>query len=251
MLRSLYIAATGMLVQRKKMDVITNNITNIETNGYKRDQLISRSFKDMLITRINDPAVVSYSTAIGSQNTGVHIDEVATDFTQGNLEDTGRLSDLALQGPGFFAVNTPGGERYTRDGSFSVNSEGYLVTADGNYVMGVSGRIRVGTGKFSVSDQGVVTVNGTPAGKLKIVTFADTAGLRKEGNNLYANYNTQIVAATAGTSVKQGTLEGSNVDIAREMVDMISVSRFYETNQRMVKMLDESLGKAVNEVGRV
>ncbi len=251
MLRSLYTAATGMLVQRKKMDVITNNITNIETNGYKRDQLISRSFKDMLINRINDPAVVSYSTVIGSQNAGVHIDEVATDFTQGNLEDTGRLSDLALQGPGFFAINTPGGERYTRDGSFSVNSEGYLVTADGNYVMGVSGKIRVGTGKFSVSDQGVVTVNGTPAGKLKIVAFADTAGLRKEGNNLYVNYNTQITAATAGTSVKQGYIEGSNVDIAREMVDMISVSRMYETNQRMVKMLDESLDKAVNEVGRV
>lgn len=251
MLRSLYIAATGMLVQRKKMDVITNNITNIETTGYKRDQLISRSFKDMLITRINDPAVVNYSTPIGNQNTGVHIDEVSTDFSQGNMEDTGKLTDLALQGPGFFTVSTPGGERYTRDGSFGVNSEGYLVTSDGNYVMGVSGKIRVGTGKFNVSGQGVVTVNGTPAGKLKIVTFADAKGLRKEGNNLYANYNAQTVATTAETSVKQGYLEGSNVDIAREMVDMISVSRLYDTNQRMVKMLDQSLDKAVNEVGRV
>ena len=251
MLRSLYIAATGMLVQRKKMDVITNNITNVETTGYKKDQLLSRSFKDMMIERINDPAVVSYSTYVGGQNTGVHIDEVATDFAQGNMEGTERLSDLAIQGPGFFTVNTAAGERYTRDGSFGVNSEGYLVTADGNYVMGVSGKIRVGKGKFTINEQGVVTVNGTPAGKLKIVTFADTKGLRKEGNNLYSNYNSTIAQTTAQTTVKQGYLEGSNVDIAREMVDMIAVSRTYETNQRMVKMIDESLGKAVNEVGRV
>jgi flagellar basal-body rod protein FlgG len=244
-------AATGMLVQRKKMDVITNNITNVDTTGYKKDQLLSRSFKDMLISKIDDPAVVNYSTAIGSQNTGVHIDEVVTDFSSGSLEETGEMTDLAIQGDGFFTVSTKNGERYTRDGSFSVNSEGYLVTADGNYVLGTSGKIRVGTGKFTVSEQGVVSVNGTPAGKLKIVNFADTAGLRKEGSNLYANYSTSIVSSTGETAVKQGCLEGSNVDIASEMVDMLSVSRMYETNQRMVKMLDESLDKAVNEVGRV
>lgn len=250
MLRSLYIAATGMLVQRKKMDVITNNITNVETTGYKKDQLLSRSFKDMMIERINDPAVIGISRTIGPLSTGVHIDEIATDFMQGNMENTEKLTDFAIQGNGFFAVSTANGERYTRDGSFGLNSEGYLVTADGNYVLGESGRIHIGAMKFSVDEQGNVSINGVSAGRLKIVTFTNPEGLRKEGNNLYINYNAGV-SQTGQYSVKQGFLEGSNVDIAREMVDMITVSRTYETNQRMVKMLDESLSKAVNEVGRV
>ena len=250
MLRSFYIASTGMLVQRKKMDVITNNITNSETTGYKKDQLLSRSFKDMMIARINDPAVINISTPVGLQNTGVHIDEVITNFTQGNMEETGRLSDMAIEGSGFFAISTTAGERYTRDGSFGVNSQGYLVTADGNYVQGENGRILVGSSKFSIDGQGNVTVNGASAGKLKIVTFADSAGLRKEGNNLYYNYNTSAVA-NGQYNVKQGFLEGSNIDIAQEMVDMMAVSRTYDTNQRMVKMIDETLSKTVNDVGRV
>lgn len=250
MLRSLYIATTGMMVQRKKMDVITNNITNVETTGYKKDQLLSRSFKDMMIERINDPAVVSISKAVGPLNTGVHIDEISTDFAQGNMENTERLTDFAIVGQGFFAVSTPAGERYTRDGSFGLNSEGYLVTADGNFVMGENGKIHIDGTKLNVDAQGYIYVNGVSAGKLKIVNFTDPAGLRKEGNNLYYNYNTGV-SQTGQYNIKQGFLEGSNVDIAREMVDMIAVSRTYETNQRMVKMLDESLSKAVNDVGRL
>ena len=98
MLRSLYTAASGMLVQRKKMDVITNNITNVETTGYKKDQLLSRSFKDMMIERINDPAVINISKTVGPLSTGVHVDEITTDFAQGNMENTERLTDLAIQG---------------------------------------------------------------------------------------------------------------------------------------------------------
>ena len=116
--------------------------------------------------------------------------------------------------------------------------------------MGENGRIHIGSTKFSVDEQGNVSVDSVLAGKLKVVTFTNPAGMRKEGNNLYSNYNAGF-SQTGQYSVKQGFLEGSNVDIAREMVDMIAVSRTYETNQRMVKMLDESLSKAVNEVGRV
>lgn len=251
MLRSLYLAATGMMVQRKKMDVLTNNIANVETTGYKKDRLLSRSFRDMMIERTGDPYIVSILTEIGPQNTGIHVDEIYTDFANGSMEETGRLSDLALQGSGYFVVSTAAGERYTRDGSFTVSTDGYLVTADGNPVMGTNGRIKVGTGKFTVDAQGNVTVNGATAGKLRVVSFADEGGLRKIGNNLYINYTNQAVGTAAGCTVKQGFLESSNVDIVREMVDMMEVSRTYETNQRMVKMLDESLGKAVNEVGRL
>jgi flagellar basal-body rod protein FlgG len=251
MLRSLYIAGTGMLVQRKKMDVLTNNIANVETTGYKTDTLLSRSFKDILIERMNDPAVINISNSVGPLNTGVHIDEVVVNFTQGNMEETERLTDLAIDGPGFFTVATQDGERYTRDGSFGINNEGYLVTADGYYVQGAGGAINVGLGGFAVDAQGNITVDGTSAGQLKIVNFEDLTGLRKTGNNLYANYTGQAVLQTELGTVRQGSLEASNVDITRQMVDMMEISRTYELNQRMVKMIDESLGKTVNEVGRV
>jgi flagellar basal-body rod protein FlgG len=240
-----------MLVQRKKMDVITNNITNIETAGFKKDQLLSRSFKDMMIKRINDPNVLYVKKGVGPLNNGIHIDEVVTDFVQGNLEGTQRLTDLALQGSGFFVVSTPNGQRYTRDGSFTVNSQGYLTNNDGHYLMGTNGRVHVGEGKFSVDDQGNVTVDGSVVNKIRVVDFNDPNGLRKEGNNLYYNFSGQNVLTPKETVVKQGFIENSNADISREMVDMMEVSRTYETNQRMIKMLDESLGKTVNEVGRV
>ena len=251
MLRGMYTAATGMLVQRKKMDVITNNIANLETTGFKASQLISRSFKDLLIARINDPSIVGVSQIIGSQNNGIQVDQIFTDFTQGALEQTDRSGDLAIAGEGYFAISTPKGERYTRDGTFYVNSEGYLTTADGNYVQGTNGRIHVGASDFQVDEQGNITVKNVSVGKLKIVTFDDSAGLRSEGGNLYYNYNAKVVTPTTPSTVKQGYLEASNVDITKEMVDMISVSRTYETNQKILKMLDESLGKAVNEVGRI
>lgn len=242
MLRSLYIAGTGMLVQRKKMDVLTNNITNAETTGYKKDTLLSRSFSDFLIQRMND------NVYIGPQNTGVHTDAMITDFTQGNMEGTDMLSDLALEGQGFFTITTPQGERYTRDGSFSVSSAGYLTTSEGYPVQGNNGPVYVGNGKFAIDEKGNVSVGGTVTGKLKIVSFQNPATLRKEGSSLYSG--TGAVPDDV-TTVKQGFVEASNVDIAEEMVKMIEISRTYDTNQRMVKMIDESLGKTVNDVGKV
>ncbi|MCK5129293.1 MAG: flagellar hook-basal body complex protein [Clostridiales bacterium] len=251
MLRCLYMAGTSMLVQRKKLDVLTNNITNIETIGYKRDQLLSRSFKDMLIQNIDDPSVLNISRGIGPLNTGIHIDEVVTGFEQGNLEETGRLTDLAIEGLAFFTVSTPDGERYTRDGSFGVDREGFLANSDGHYLQGTSGRIHVGTGKFSVDSQGNVIVGGVTVNTLRLAAFEDLTGLRKEGNNLFVNYTNQGIAIDSTSTVKQGFLEMSNVDITRQTIEMMEVSRIYELNQSMIKMIDESLAKTVNEVGRV
>ncbi len=251
MIRSMYIAGTGMLVQRKKMDVVVNNIVNAETTGYKSDRLLSRSFNDMMIDRINDPSVLNYSTEIGPLNTGVHIDEVLTGFAQGDLEDTGKATDLALQGDGFFVVSTPAGNRYTRDGNFSVSSQGYLVNSDGYPVVGSRGMVYVGNGGFSVDAKGNVTVGNNTVNQLQIVSFADVNSLRKIGNNLYMNYGGSAIIPAGGTTVKQGSLEGSNVDLADQMVEMLQISRSYEANQRIVQMLDETLGKAVNDVGKV
>ena len=251
MLRSFYIAASGMLAQRDKMGVLTNNISNIDTTGYKRDVVVSRSFQDLLIQNTTASGFYRKTGPTGPQNTGIHTDHVVTVFSQGGLEETSRMTDVALEGPGFFVINTPQGARYTRDGSFAVGRGGYLINSDGHFVSGTNGNIFVGDGEFSVDEQGYVTVDGQPAGRLRIVTFDDLSGLRKSGDNLYSNYTGQAEREAVDAKVKQGWLEGSNVDMASEIVSMVELNRAYELNQRVLKMVDESLSKTVNEVGRV
>ena len=250
MLRCFYTASTGMLVQRDRMEVLANNLTNVDTTGYKADSLISSTFQDMMIERLNDPAVVSVTNIVGALGTGTHIEEVYTSFEQGNIEDTNRSCDMALEGDGFFVVSTPDGDRYTRDGSFTVSSTGYLVTSEGFYVQGQSGRIYVGGDDFKVDEQGGIYVGDMLTDKLSIAAFTDNTGLRKDGSNLYERVSGGMQAA-AGVKVVQGALEGSNVDTAEDLTRMMSVSKAYQLNQRVLGMVDESLQKAVNEVGRV
>ena len=251
MLRCFYTAGTGMLAQRDRMDVLANNLTNVETTGYKSDTLITGSFRDMMIERLNDPGAGTNRT-VGALGTGTHIDRVVTTFEQGSVEQTNRPLDFALNGDGFFVIDTPQGERYTRDGSFAVNSGGYLVTSEGWDVRGENGRIQVGSDDFTVDGTGNVTnADGESIAKLRIVSFDDFAGLRKEGGNLYVNAGAGAVRNIPETMVIQYSLEASNVDVAEEMTRMLTVSRAYQTNQRVFGMLDSSLEKAVNEVGRV
>ncbi len=245
MLRSLYIASTGMLVQRKKMDVVTNNIINIDTTGYKKDTLISKSFKDLMIEGM------SLSGSIGPQNTGIHVDDVVTSFEQGDLEQTERLTDVALQGEGFFVINTPRGPRYTRDGAFAVSPGGYLVNSSGNYVQGTNGNIFVGGDEFTIDAQGHVIVGDVAVNRLQIVTFGDLTGLVKEGSNMFAAGRAGAAQPATDYTVMQGYLESSNVNMAEEMVTMVELNRAYQVNQRVLTMLDQSLGKTVNEVGKV
>jgi len=244
MLRSFYIAGTGMLAQREKMDIVTNNIINVDTTGYKKDTLITRSFKDMMIQSMN-------GQDIGPLNTGIHVDDVVTSFVQGNLEQTDRLTDVALEGDGFFVVNTPAGVRFTRDGAFAVSSDGYLVNSEGNYIQGTNGSIFVGRGEFTINEQGYVTVNGQTVNRLLLVTFENLTGLEKAGSNMFAQGSAGAPQLAAGCKVKQGYLEASNVDMAEEMVTMVELNRAYQVNQRVLTMLDQSLGKTVNEVGKV
>lgn len=244
MIRSLYTAATGMVTQRNAMDVVTNNLANVDTVGYKSDEMISRSFADMMITSINASNGNSMQ-AVGALSPGTHIDQIHTSFTQGPMDTTDESTDLAIEGEGFFVVSTPQGNRYTRAGNFSVNADGKLVNSDGYFVLGTNGQITVGGQDFKVDGQGNVTdVAGAPAGTIQVVTFNNTDALTKQGANLYAGG--QPIPANA--TVNQGMLESSNVDIAREMSNLILVNRAFEANQRMVKMLDESLGKTVNEI---
>ncbi len=251
MIRSFYIAATAMATQAQRMDALANNITNVDTTGYKKDMLVSRSFSDVLMERLNDPYVISATKQIGLQNNGIHIDEIVTDFSQSGFDETARLSDLALEGSGFFVLETPDGPRYTRDGNFFVNADGYLVSADGYYVSGTRGRIHVGADDFSVNRSGDVSVNGQVVNTLRLAAFDDLTGLRKDGNNLYYNYTNQAVRTPDDIEVKQGYLETSNVDTAEEMVRMMELTRSFSFNQRVLSMIDQSLEKSVSEVGRI
>jgi len=248
MVRGSYIAGTGMLVQRRMMETITNNIVNADTTGYKKETLTAQSFDEVLLNRINDNG--NNNGAIGSLRYGTQVDQLYIDYTTGAFEETGRSTDLALVGDNaFFAVETPAGERYTRAGAFYLDNEGYLTDGEGNYVLGDNGRIYLGTSDFGVDTNGNITANGAYVDTLRVVTFEDTAALRKQGSNLF--YTDEAPANAENYEVRQGFLEGSNVDVAREMVDMLAVYRLYEANQKIVTMTDEITGKAVNEIGSI
>lgn len=249
MQRGLYIAGTGMMVNRRLMENVTSNITNVETTGYKKNYLVTHSFDEVLVERLNDGDGVRRYYA-GPLTWGTLVDQKYQDFSQGPLENTTLSTDLAIVGDAFFAVETPNGERYTRSGAFNLTVEGYLCDPEGNYVLGENGRIYVGGDDFSVNTNGEISVNGEYIDRFRLVSFADNNSLRSQGDNLFAATEAPIEDGN-GAQVRQYMLENSNVNTAQEMVDMITTYRAYESNQRMLKMIDETLGKGVNEIGRL
>lgn len=251
MLRGLYTASSGMITESKIMDVLSNNLANVNTTGYKKDNVITSAFPDYIFNKVGGDDVPQ-GGQIGIMDYGVLIDTLYTNFQEGALSETKGKLDFAIDGNGFFVVDTPNGQRFTRDGSFVISNNGYLVTQEGYYVEGQNGPIKLSEGNISVDESGNIINNGQYIDKLNILDFNNYNGLRKEGDNLYyidTASNTQVVPATG--KVKQGYLEESNVNPVNEMVNMISVMRAYESNQKVVTAFDETLDKAVNEVGKV
>ena len=252
MVRGHYISATGMLMQRRQMEVITNNVANADTTGYRREFLVSHSFDEVMARRINDNQVRGATHIVGPMHLGTQLDQLYIDFSEGHLEGTDKTTDLALIGDVFFVVQTPAGERYTRTGAFNIDNLGFLTDGEGNYLLGANGPINVGSPDFTVDDFGTVrTEDGTVVDTIRVVSFADNgAALRKQGSNLFFSLVPPQPVANQFRMV-QGFIESSNVDIGRAMVDMLAIFRTYESNQRMLTMIDESVGKAVNEIGRL
>ncbi len=261
MVRGLYAAWTGMVNEQKRLDVISNNMANSNTTGYKKQNVTSQSFDDELAVRINDNNRDTTSRyPIGYMNLGVKIGETYHDFSQGSLRETGNTYDLALSGDGFFTIQTTNkqGEtttKYTRDGSFTVNTDGYLVTKDGDYVLDTNGeRIQIPgaqTAQNVAFDlHGNLTVDGQQIATLGIASFANPQALLLYGENMYdATQAAGLQASTA--SVNQGYLEMSNTNVIEEMVDMITITRAYEAGQKMIQTVDNTLQKAANDIGRV
>lgn len=257
MIRGLYTAVSGMITQEAREDVITNNLANANSTGFKSDNLTVKKFDDVLIQnydkQVNGKNV---RNIIGSISNGSRIDDVNVDFTQGNIESTESNTDFALEGRGFFTVQRDNGldtgTYYTRDGRFHVNMAGILVNDSGDAVMardtaGNNTTINVGNGKLECDANGNIIVDGEPKYTFQIVDFDDYNTLKKVGDNLY-----QGAAPVEGTAlVRQNSLEKSNVNVVNELVNMMTTMRSFETNQKIVQSLDETLNKAVNEVGTV
>jgi flagellar basal-body rod protein FlgG len=223
--RGLYIAASGMLAEMVRQEQIANELANSTTPGYKADRSAQSGFGELLLSNTRN------GRSIGKVGLGVQVDEIRTDLTPGPLHETGDPLDLAIEGDGYFAVRTPAGVRYTRNGQFGASAAGALTDSFGNEVLGANGapvRLR-NDGSVNAAEVGVFAVNGA----------------RKEGDSLF----TGTAAGAATGRVKAGALEESAVDPARSMVEMISSFRSLESDQKAIQTIDETLGEFAGQVG--
>ncbi len=348
--RGLYISGTNLIANQKKLEVLANNLSNVNTKGFKKDFGLTETFPEVLMTKIGAPldrdALVrgrdtnivyetdgeihsaytpsgyfvvrtpmglsyvkdvkfivdengylrthykdernEYNTdaenyivdrrgnlitapggdlenfiqglvyypdprIIGTMNAGVKFQKVVTDFTQGPLVETGGVFDLALNGSGFFKVQGDDGDiYYTRDGSFTVNANGELVTMDGRQVLGLGGAIIINGEDVTITRDGQIMVDGVNAGTLDIVNIDNKEFLRKIGDNYYGMLDDEVAEEIPFEGeVLQGYLEDSNVDSIKEMVEMITLLRNFEAGQKAIRIQDEMLEKSSNEIGRV
>lgn len=256
MVKGLYTAYTGMINEQHRMDVLTNNLANASTVGFKKEGATSQAFDEVLALKIKDTTDASMVKPLGHISMGVKIGENYTDYSQGSLRETGNTYDIALSGTGFFTIEfkNKAGEtstKYTRDGGFTLNKEGYLVTKDGDYVLGTNGRIKIDPLQNSVIDkQGRIYQNDTLVGTLKITDFEDYNYLEHYGENYYQTVD-GAREKNGEFQTLSGYLEMSNMQVVKEMVEMISVSRAYETNQKIVQTYDGTLEIAANQLGKI
>lgn len=258
MVRGLYTAYTAMKNEEKRMDVIANNMANADTNGYKAEGTTSRAFSQVYGIKINDGSEAHLQRAIGKMSLGVRIGETYRDWSSGSFKTTGNTYDFALSGKGFFTISMTdksGQEhiRYTRDGAFTITSDGYLVTKDGDFVLDDRGsKIQLPTdrGKPAVSGDGRITVDGEEIAVLGVTDVEDYRYLHQYGENQFDLVPGGTLKEFEG-SVEQGLIEASNISMVDEMVNMIAVTRSYESSQKMMQTVDSLIDKAVNTIGRV
>lgn len=257
MVRGLYTAYTGMVNQQKRLDTITNNLANASTTAYKREGATARSFDEYLGVRVNDKTVGNLVTSIGNMSLGVKIGENYTDYSQGSLKNTENTYDLAIEGNGFFVISftNKNGEqsiKYTRDGNFTVDTEGALRTTDGDYVQGEGGDIYIPTdaAEVAILSTGEIYADDEYVDTITMTDFEDYDYLKKYGENMYETVDgaTEIESSAI---IHQGYLETSNINVVNEMVEMITITRAYESNQKALQTADEMIEKAVNDVGRL
>ncbi|MDX8344095.1 flagellar hook-basal body protein [Rossellomorea sp. YZS02] len=278
MFRGFYTVASGMLSQQRKTEMLTNNMSNSNTPGYKADQASMRAFPEMLMDRVDSTSIptektltLPFNQRVGKLNTGVYMQETIPSFIQGDLQETGRGLDVALldgsmpvdretgiRGSVFLTVEGPDGSpRYTRNGNLTVNGNGFLTTNSGFYILDDNGdRIQLDSDQFTVGENGQIVVDGNAVATLGVGYSNNPNLLVKQGDGLFATEgNVALPDAYDEDNVsfdtKQGFLERSNVDASRTMTDMMSAYRAFEANQKVLQAYDRSMEKAANEIGRV
>jgi flagellar basal-body rod protein FlgG len=247
MLDRLELAGHAMINKMAQMEVVTNNLANINTKGFKRDKVFVNELRKHLES-LQRPEL----------DTDVHVpqSEAVIDFSQGSMDGTGRPLDLAISGNALFSVETPEGEAYTRDGRLTLNAEGVLINLDGYTVLGEGGPIQFDLQQHSqseilINETGGVLVDGALVDTLKIVGIDEPRDFTKIGANLYRLDSANELNPAENFAVKQGFLEESNVDPIAEMVALIEISHFYESTEKMIRTQDRMLNQAVNDIGKV
>ncbi|MCT4633522.1 MAG: flagellar hook-basal body protein [Firmicutes bacterium] len=358
MFRGLYTAGSALVNNNRRIDVVSNNIANANTSGYKKDELITESFEDTLISKIHgqyyatmekdykgvevtqvedrylletdggffkvrtglgdsfdknlnlsvdkDGYLSTYSvdmkgdtdtlygnevigrsgnkvyvgekpyeidklgnvivdgetvdnliikehkSVIGTMNAGVRINRIETNFSQGQLLPTNNMLDFALKGDGFFKISTPDGMRYTRNGSFKIDANNTLVTNEGYKVQGFDGDITIEGSLVSINQFGEILVDGQVADKFDVVKFENPRDLRKVGESMWRPVeDKELEVVNFDGEIIQGHIENSNVDTIKEMINMMTLFRNYESNQKIIKAYDETMDKSVNSIGKV
>ncbi len=262
MIRSINSAENAMLLQQTKIDTLANNLANVNSSGFRQ-----------VLTRVTEQGSEGVENPDGAMDDAAGLNKLpridgqpdswvqtnplsishVTDTRRGSYSTTGRDTDVAIMGRGFFAIQAPEGELFTRAGSFTLNSQKQLVTPDGLPVVGDGGPITIDGESFSIDNSGLVMVDGAQVGRLKIVDFADASKLEHKGNNLLQAPEDQAATAVpiGEIVVSQGQIEGSNVNAIDTLVAMISAQRAFEVQQKTLTTEDEMLSKSVNKLPQV
>ena len=271
MFKGFYTAASGMLTQQRKTEMLSNNMANSTTPGFKADQSSIRAFPELLQQRLGEKGAQTVDKSpIGSLSTGVYMQEATPNFTQGDITETELNTDLALinisvpgndknnAGSLFYTIQDANGDtRYTRNGNFTLDGQGFLTTASGLYVVDEANNpIQLSSTDFTVSSNGVITGGNGESYQLGIGYTDTPEQLVKEGDGVYrAPDGTTLANALESNGVsfqiKQGFLESSNVDTAQTMTEMMTAYRSFEANQKMLQAYDKSMDQAANEIGKI
>lgn len=241
---ALYIGLSRQMILRREMEIIANNIANMDTNGFKVESMIQKTDPSEPAVTLGGPRPVKF----------VAPDGVARDFGQGVLTRTGGELDMAIEGKGFFQVQTPQGPRFTRDGRFTTDTTGRLVTQGGHAVLDASGGeivINPEKGQVSVAADGSMSQGNEAVGKVGVYTFTNPGALEKAGDNLFRNGSNLAANPAAESKLRQGFLEGSNVRPVLEITRMVEVSRAYESTTKMMESEAELSRRSVERLGRV
>mgnify|MGYP005750871749 FL=1 len=250
MTKGFYNLTSGMLSQSRRLDVVANNMTNLSTPGFKAETYTDSTFEEVMYNLVGNKSKVY--TPIGEQSYILAPSEFYVDYSQGGLEETGLNLDFAIEGDGFFAVETADGVQYTRGGSFSLDGEGYLYLPGHGRVLGMNGQpIQLTTDAIQADGQGNLYTQdgGYYLGQLGVFTFPDNAQLVKEASGLFGA-NGQAAAPT-GARLHWKWVESSNVDMVGEMTRMMTAQRALQSAAQIIKLYDDLLNRATTEVGRM